>query len=157
MSSAYNLQFAQNVIFSSHPSSQHSHLHLFCCLKKWKNIDQEVSSSLATFPSFSNLNSFREFARTQHVISATQTPLSLFFQMRNFFIYLFFDIHIHIHCNQYPIYVFPEKDQRGLSPSYHIHVSVSDLYIPRIGAHIFLQKNRQTDCGTILYKSLTNI
>ncbi len=44
----------------------------------------------------SNTNSFREFARTQHVISATQTPLSLFFKMRNFFIYLFFDIHIHI-------------------------------------------------------------
>jgi hypothetical protein len=25
---------------------------------------------------------------------------------------------------------------RGLSPNFHIHVSVSDLYIPRIGPHI---------------------
>jgi hypothetical protein len=29
------------------------------------------------------------------------------------------------------------------------HVSVSDLYIPRIGPHIFLQQNRQTDCGNM--------
>jgi hypothetical protein len=31
---------------------------------------------------------------------------------------------------------------RGLSPNFHIHVSVSDLYIPRIGLHIYLQQNR---------------
>jgi hypothetical protein len=39
-----------------------------------------------------------------------------------------------------PIYVLPEKELRGLSPNFHIHVSVSDLYIPRIGPHIFLQQ-----------------
>jgi hypothetical protein len=44
---------------------------------------------------------------------------------------------------------FPEKELRGLSSNFHIHVSVSDLYIPRIGPHIFLQQNRQTDCGNI--------
>jgi hypothetical protein len=43
-----------------------------------------------------------------------------------------------LHCNENPIYVFPEKELRGLSPNFHIHVSVSDLYIPRIGPHIFL-------------------
>jgi hypothetical protein len=37
----------------------------------------------------------------------------------------------------------------GLNPNIHIHVSVSDLYIPRIGPHIFLQQNRQTNCGKI--------
>jgi hypothetical protein len=37
----------------------------------------------------------------------------------------------------------------GLSPNFHIHLSVSDLYIPRIGPHIFLQQNRQIDCGNI--------
>ncbi len=42
-------------------------------------------------------------------------------------------------CNKNPIYVFPEKELRGLSPNFHIHVSVNDLYIPRIGPHIFLQ------------------
>jgi hypothetical protein len=28
---------------------------------------------------------------------------------------------------------FPEKEYRGLSPNFHIHASVSDLYIPTIG------------------------
>ena len=31
------------------------------------------------------------------------------------------------HCNENPIYVFPEKELRGPSPNFHIHVSVSDL------------------------------
>jgi hypothetical protein len=26
--------------------------------------------------------------------------------------------------------IFPEKEYRGLSPNFHIHASVSDLYIP---------------------------
>ncbi len=34
-----------------------------------------------------------------------------------------------VHCNESPIYVFTEKELRGLSPNFHIHVSVSDLYI----------------------------
>jgi hypothetical protein len=33
----------------------------------------------------------------------------------------------------------------GLSPNFRIHVSVSDLYSPRIGPHIWLQQNRQTN------------
>ncbi len=53
------------------------------------------------------------------------------------------------HCNDKPIYVFPEKELHGLSPNFHIHVAVSNLYIPRIGPPIFLQQNRQTDCGNI--------
>jgi hypothetical protein len=43
-----------------------------------------------------------------------------------------------VDCNENPIYVFPEKELRGLRPKFHIHVSVSDLYIPRISQHIFL-------------------
>jgi hypothetical protein len=53
------------------------------------------------------------------------------------------------HCNENPIYVFPEKEMRSLSPNFHIHMSVSDLYIPRIGPHIFLKQNRQTDRGNM--------
>ncbi len=49
------------------------------------------------------------------------------------------------HCNENPIYVFQEKALHGLSPNFHIRVSVSDFYIPRICPHIFLQQNRQTD------------
>ncbi len=33
--------------------------------------------------------------------------------------------------------------------NFHIHVSVSDLYIPSFGPPIFLQQNRQSDQGNI--------
>ncbi len=36
--------------------------------------------------------------------------------------------------------IFPEKEYRGLSPSFHIHASVSDLYIPTIGLPILLEE-----------------
>jgi hypothetical protein len=49
--------------------------------------------------------------------------------------------------------IFPEKELRGHSPFFHIHVSVSDLYIPTINLPILLREI----CGPILeiYKSLT--
>ncbi len=44
---------------------------------------------------------------------------------------------------------------RGLSPNFHIHVSVSDLYIPRIGPHtIFPRRIGRPMVGK--YKSLTD-
>jgi len=51
--------------------------------------------------------------------------------------------------------VFPEKELRGLSPNSYIHVSVSDLYIPRIGPHTWLHQNR--DRPWIIYKSVVDI
>ncbi len=36
--------------------------------------------------------------------------------------------------------IFPEKEYRGLSPNFHIHASVSDLYIPTIGLPILLEE-----------------
>ncbi len=44
--------------------------------------------------------------------------------------------HAAMHCNENPIYVFQFWELRGHSPNFHIHVSVRDLYIPRIGPHI---------------------
>ena len=38
---------------------------------------------------------------------------------------------------------------RGPSPSFHIYVSVSDLYIPMISLPILLQENIWTDPGNI--------
>ncbi len=35
-----------------------------------------------------------------------------------------------MHYKEIWIYVFPEKELRGLSPNFHIQMSVSDLYIP---------------------------
>jgi hypothetical protein len=34
-----------------------------------------------------------------------------------------------LHCNENSIDVFPEKELCGLSPSFHLHASVSELYI----------------------------
>jgi hypothetical protein len=45
------------------------------------------------------------------------------------------------------------KELRGLSPNFHIHVSVSDLYIPRIGLPILLQENMWTDPGEYINRS----
>jgi hypothetical protein len=45
-----------------------------------------------------------------------------------------------MHCKEIWIYIFPEKELRGLSPNFHIHVYVSDLYIPTFGPPIFPQK-----------------
>jgi hypothetical protein len=54
-------------------------------------------------------------------------------------------------CNKY---VFPEKEYRGLSPNFHIHVSVSELYISTMGLPFLLEEI----CGPILgiNKSLTD-
>jgi hypothetical protein len=59
-----------------------------------------------------------------------------------------------VHCKENPIYVFLSWELRSLSTNFHIHVSVSDLYFPRIGPHISLQQNRQTILE--IYKSLTD-
>ncbi len=44
--------------------------------------------------------------------------------------------------------IFLEMELRGLSPNFHIHVSVGDLYIPTIGLPILLQETMWTDRGT---------
>jgi hypothetical protein len=58
------------------------------------------------------------------------------------------------HCNENPIYVFLFWELRGLSPHFHIHVSVSDLYIPRIGPHISCSRIGRLIVGK--YKSPTD-
>ncbi len=46
-------------------------------------------------------------------------------------------------------YAFPAMKLRDLVPNSYIHVSVSDLYIPRISLPFWLQQKRQTDPGNI--------
>jgi hypothetical protein len=58
------------------------------------------------------------------------------------------------HCKQrhnaeYSKQIFLEKELRGLSPNFHIHVSVSGFYIPTIGQPILLQENMWTHPGNI--------
>jgi hypothetical protein len=50
-----------------------------------------------------------------------------------------------LHCTENPMHVVQEMKLHYLVPNSYIHVTVSDLYIPRIGLPILLQQNRQTD------------
>ncbi len=45
--------------------------------------------------------------------------------------------------------LFPKHNYNILSPNFHIDVSVSHWYIPRISLPFLLQPNRQTDSGNI--------
>jgi hypothetical protein len=47
---------------------------------------------------------------------------------------------------------FPEKEYRGLSPNFQIHVSVSEIYIPTIGLPVLLEEIYRLILG--IYKSL---
>jgi hypothetical protein len=57
-----------------------------------------------------------------------------------------------LHCTENPTYVFPEMKLQGRIPNSYIQVSVRDLYIPRIGLHIWLQQKSRL----IQDKSLTD-
>jgi hypothetical protein len=47
--------------------------------------------------------------------------------------------------------IFPEKEYRGLCPNFHIHVSVSELYIPTWGLPFLLEEICRLILG--IYKS----
>ncbi len=59
-----------------------------------------------------------------------------------------------MHCNGNSVYIFLFGELRGLSPNFHIHVSVSDLYIPWIGPHISYSRKGRPMVG--IYNSLTD-
>ncbi len=48
-----------------------------------------------------------------------------------------------------PFMCSQKKELRALRPNFHIHVSVSDLYIPTIDLPILLQENMWTDPGNL--------
>jgi hypothetical protein len=64
-----------------------------------------------------------------------QHCILLSFLFSNIFLDTFL-VYLLTHCNENPIYVFLFWELRSLSPNFHIHVSVSNLYVPRIGPHI---------------------
>jgi hypothetical protein len=47
---------------------------------------------------------------------------------------------LRVHCTENLIYLYPEMNLRCLVPNSYIHVSLSDLYFPRFGLPIWLQK-----------------
>jgi hypothetical protein len=58
------------------------------------------------------------------------------------------------HCKGNSVYIYLFWELRGLSPNFYIHVSVSDLYISRIGPHISFSRNGSSIVG--IYNSLTD-
>jgi hypothetical protein len=59
-----------------------------------------------------------------------------------------------LHCNGNSVYIFLFWELRSLSSNFQIHMSVSDLYIPRIGPHI--SSNRKGRPIVEIYNSLTD-
>jgi hypothetical protein len=56
-----------------------------------------------------------------------------------------------LHCNGNSAYIFLFWELHGLSPNFHIHVSVSDLYIYSQDRSVyFLQQKRETHRGNII-------
>ncbi len=56
------------------------------------------------------------------------------------------------HYNENPIYVFLLWELRGHSPNFHIHVSVSDLYMySQNRSKYFLQQNREILSVNIIF------
>jgi hypothetical protein len=57
---------------------------------------------------------------------------------------------LQIHNTENSKQIFPEKELCGLSPNFHIQVSVNGLYIPTFGLPILLQlENMWTNPGNI--------
>ncbi len=54
------------------------------------------------------------------------------------------------------IQIFPEKDYRGLSPNFQIHVSVSELYIPAMGLPFLLEEISGPILGIYINRSQTH-
>jgi hypothetical protein len=54
-----------------------------------------------------------------------------------------------LHCKENPIYVFLFWELCGFGPNFHIHLSGSDLYIPRIGPHISCIRIGRSIVGSI--------
>jgi hypothetical protein len=50
------------------------------------------------------------------------------------------------HCKENSKQIFPEKELRGHSLNFYIHLSVSELYIPTIDLPILLQEKTH-ECG----------
>jgi hypothetical protein len=68
--------------------------------------------------------------------------------------YVLHSINISTHCNGNSVYIFLFRELRGLSPDFLIHVSVSDLYIPRI--HIFPPAEKADPSWEYIIRSQTH-
>jgi hypothetical protein len=74
--------------------------------------------------------------------------------LHTFFSAIYFLIRPVLHCKGNSVYIFLFWELRVLSPNFYIHVSVGNLYIPRIGPHISSSRNGSSTMG--IYNSLTD-
>ncbi len=84
----------------------------------------------------------------------TQAHLTIFFAIFLSWVTIAFFSTLQRQNTEISKQIFPEKEYRGLNPNFHIHASVSDLYIPTIGLPILLEEICRPILG--LYKSLTD-
>ncbi len=95
-------------------------------------------------------------------VSNVSTLLSLWdllWLVKGQFLTIFLDrCHCHcrfeVHCNGNSVYILLFWELRGLSPNFHIHVSVSDFCITRISPHISSSRKGRPIVG--IYNSLTD-
>ncbi len=88
------------------------------------------------------------------ICSPYRYSLAMFFLFLTFTLEMFYLDPVPTHCNGNSVYIFLFWELRGLSPNFHIHVSVSNLYIPWIGPHISSSRKSRPIEG--IYNSLTD-
>ncbi len=72
------------------------------------------------------------------------------------FLNLFQNLCAGTHCNVNSVYIFLFWELRGLSPNFHIHVSVSDLYIFPGSVHIFPPSEKADPSWEYIIRSQTH-
>jgi hypothetical protein len=135
-------------------------ISIFCPLRRRKDFVRSTRLETALHKEFSrkNLENVKVFTVLTYVRQSKSSTFTVLV-----FIIMFLSLHL---LNNFPIssdmflfkgmrtatkipFIYSQKRNFAASVLIHILVSVSDLYIPRIGPHIFLQQNRQTDGGNI--------
>ncbi len=108
------------------------------CLRRTCSYDRNVSATSVLMTRMSQSKQHKCLWHLWYIVR----PMGILgtpFQLKNFPVFL-----RSVHCkdkipkfrNKYS----QEKEYRGLSPNFHIHASVSDLYIPTTGLPILLQE-----------------
>ncbi len=118
--------------------------------------EETVTSSLVTFPQISWKYCVEGAVLLPYSHHSSVSPLRWPYS-RLFFPRLYFEYFLPIHCKENTIYVFLFWELRGLSPNFHIPVSVRDLYISRIGPHHIFLCSRIGRPILEIYKSPTDL
>ncbi len=106
-------------------------VHIFCCRGTYNYF-----SGTDFFLPDAGRHCYETFLRKQCELPFDNADTSCFLLLFLSLFCLYVQFCIPMHCNEDVIYIFLFWEQRGLSPNFHIQVSLSDLYIPKIGLRI---------------------